>query len=354
MCCFPVNLPKIPSRAQVLKLMLFSKMAEHEQPISTAFTRMLGVKYPIIAGPMFLVSNEALVTEVSNAGAVGGTPSLNWRTTEQFGQAVQAIKAGTNNPFVVNLIVNKVNPRVDADLDICVREKVPIIVTSLGNPKAVIEKVHAYGGKVFCDVVDLKYALKVQELGCDGVIAVGAGAGGHAGPISPLVLIPYLKSKLKVPVIAAGGIAVGRQMLAALILGADAVQIGTRFIASQEAGVSEAYKQAVISSEPEEIVLTKRISGTPASVINTPYVRSVGLEIGLLERILFAHPKTKKLVKMLRAFVGQRALEKAAHTTTWKNVWSAGQGVGLIREILPANDIVHKLVKEYWEAYHGL
>lgn len=310
----------------------------------------MGCDFPIIAGPMFLVSNERLVSEVSNSGALGGTPSLNWRTTEQFHEALKKIKSMTGKPYAVNLIVNKVNPRVDSDLEVCVKEKVPLVITSLGNPQKVIDQVHSYGGKVFCDVIDLNYALKVQAQGCDGVIAVSAGAGGHAGPISPLVLIPYLKTKLKIPVIAAGGIALGKQMLAALILGADGVQIGTRFIATPEAGVNDAYKKAVIDSEPADIVLTRRISGTPASVINTPFIEKSGLDLNPVEKLLLSNSTTKKYVKLLRAVVGQKALEKAAHTTTWKNVWSAGQGVGLIDEILPAAEVVKKLVKEYWEA----
>ena len=303
---------------------------------------------------MFLVSNEDLVSAVSNNGAIGGAPSLNWRTTELFKAAVQKIKTQTKKPFVVNLIVNKVNPRVDADLDICIEEKVPMVITSLGNPKTIIEKVHSYGGKVFCDVTDMKYAQKVQDLGCDGVIAVCSGAGGHAGPISPLVLVPYLKTKIKVPVVLAGGIATGRQILAGLVLGADAVQIGTRFIATKEAGVSAEYKKAIIDANPEDIVLTKRISGTPAAVIKTQYIEKTGLELGFVEKLLLKNSTTKKYMKLFRAVVGQKALEKAAQTTTWKNVWSAGQGVGLIDEVLPASTVVKNLIHEYWEAKNGI
>jgi nitronate monooxygenase len=321
------------------------------QKIETAFTRLMGIDYPIIAGPMFLVSNEALVTAVSEAGGIGGMPSLNWRTPEGFQAAVQKIKSQTNKPYAVNIIVNKSNPRVDQDLDICVAEKVPMLVTSLGSPKKVIEKVHSYGGKVFCDVVDLKYALKVQDMGCAGVIAVSQGAGGHAGPTSPLVLIPHLKSKLKVPVIAAGGIATGRQVLAALVLGADGVQIGTRFIATTEAGVTKEYKDAILKAEPEDIVMTRRISGTPAAVIRTPYIDKVGLDLNPIESFLLKNSWTKPLMRPIRYVLGQNALEKAAHKTTWKSVWSAGQGVGLIHDVVPAKTAMERLVKEYWDAY---
>lgn len=320
------------------------------RPISTPFTQLLGCDYPIIAGPMFLVSNSALVSEVSQAGGVGGMPSLNWRSTDEFRKAVREVKAKTSKPFAINLIVNQANPRIQADLDVCVEEKVPMVITSLGSPKEVIRQMHAVGGKVFCDVTTLEYAKKVQDLGADGVIAVSTGAGGHAGPISPLVLVPYLKRNLKIPVVLAGGIATGEQIAAALLLGASAVQIGTRYIACKEATVDHSYKKAILDSEPEDIVLTKKISGTPAAVINTPYVAKQGLELNPIEGYLLKHPKTKKYMKMLRAYLGSKVLEKAVSGTTWKEVWSAGQGVGLIDDILPAADITRRLVEEYHEA----
>jgi nitronate monooxygenase len=324
------------------------------QPIPTAFTQLFGCDFPIIAGPMFLVSNPKLVSAVSGTGGLGAMPSLNWRSTEEFRKAVREVKAKTDKPFGVNLIVNQANPRQKADLQVCVEEKVPLVITSLGNPKEAIQKMHAVGGKVFCDVTTLPYAKKVEDLGADGVIAVSAGAGGHAGPISPLVLIPYLRRHLRIPVVAAGGIATGEQIAAAILLGASAVQIGTRFIASEESTVDAAYKKAILDSDPEDIVLTKKISGTPAAVINTPYIEKQGLELNPVESYLFKHPKTKKYMKMLRAYMGSKALETAVSGTTWKEVWSAGQGVGLIDDILPAAQIVRQLVEEYFEACHRL
>ena len=318
--------------------------------ISTEFTKLIGCKYPIIAGPMFLVSDEQLVSEVSRAGGIGGMPSLNWRTTEEFRQAIRRVKELTDQPFAVNLIVNKANFRAEADLAVCAEEKVPLVITSLGSPKNTIAKMHAVGSKVFCDVTTLEYAIKVQDQGADGVIAVSSGAGGHAGPISPLVLIPYLKRNLKIPVVAAGGIATGEQIAAALILGASAVQIGTRFIASTETKVDAAYKNAIIEANPEDIVLTMKISGTPAAVIKTPYIEKQGLELTALESFLLKHPQTKKYAKMVRAYLGSKALGQAITGPTWKEVWSAGQGVGLIEEILPARKIVEQLVEEYFTA----
>ena len=324
------------------------------KPIQSRFTEMMGCDYPIIAAPMFLVSNEAMVSEASNAGGLGAAPSLNWRTSEQFNEALLKIRNATNRPYGINLIVNKSNLRMEQDLEIIANHKVPLVITSLGNPQKVIDTVHTYGGKVFCDVVDLRYALKVQEQGADGVIAVSSGAGGHAGPLSPMVLIPHLKQHLKIPVIAAGGIATGSQILAALVLGADAVQIGTRFIATTEAGVSPDYKEAVVKSEPEDIVLTKRISGTPAAVINTPFVQKMGYDLPWWETALRKYPVTAKYIKLLRYVRGTKSLENAAQKVTWKTVWSAGQGVGLIHDIAPTAEIMKRLADEYWEARNAL
>lgn len=318
--------------------------------IPTAVTSLLGLDYPIFAGPMFLVSEEGLVSAVSESGALGAMPSLNWRTNEAFRAALTTLKKKTSRPYGVNLIVNKSNPRQNTDLTACAEAKVPLVITSLGNPKEVIRAMHSVGGKVFCDVTNLEYAKKVQDLGADGVIAVSSGAGGHAGPLSPLVLIPYLKRHLKIPVVAAGGIATGAQMAAALLLGAEAVQIGTRFIACREAKVDENYKKAILKSEPEDIVLTQKISGTPASVIRTPFIEKQGLELNFLERYLHTNGWTKKYTKMARSIWGAKLLAGAAKNATWKEVWSAGQGVGLIEDILPAAEIVERLVQEFHES----
>lgn len=320
------------------------------EPLTTEFTRLLGCQYPIIAGPMFLVSNVDLVVAVSEAGGIGGTPSLNWRTTEEFRAAVREIKSRTSKPFAVNLIVNQANPRQAADLQVCVEEKVPMVITSLGNPKETIRQMHAVGGKVFCDVVNLEYAQKVQDLGADGVIAVSSGAGGHAGPISPLVLLPYLKRHLRIPIVAAGGIATGEQIAAARVLGASAVQVGTRFIASTECQVDRNYKDAILRSKPEDIVMTQKISGTSLAVIKTPYIEKLGNELGRIEAFLLKNRTAKKYVKLARLYIGSEKLRKAILRPTYQEVWSAGQGVGLIDEVMPAREIVEKLVREYGEA----
>lgn len=318
--------------------------------LETAFTRMMKISNPIIAAPMFLVSNEDIVVEASEAGGIGTFPALNYRPIEKYRAALAAIKKRTAKPIGVNIIVNKSNTRQGEDLKWALEAGVDLFITSLGSPRTVIEEAHKNGAKVICDVTNLEHALKVQDMGADGVIAVSSGAGGHAGPISPLVLLPWLKSELKIPVIAAGGISHGSGLAAVLALGADGASVGTRFIASREAGVDEAYKRAVVDATAEDIVMTTRISGTPAAVIKTPYVEKMGLDLPWLVRALKDHKATKKYVVPLIHLMGMRSLGEAAHKPTWKTVWSAGQSVGLIDEILSVREIYAKLLREYDEA----
>lgn len=322
--------------------------------IDTSFSKLMGIQYPIIAAPMFLVSNEDIVVAASEAGGIGTFPSLNYRPPEKFQEALKNIKSRTKKPIGVNIIVNKSNTRQEGDLKIALDAGVELFITSLGNPKSVIQDAHKNGAKVICDVTNLEFAKKVQDLGADGVIAVGAGAGGHAGPISPLVLIPWLKSELQIPIIAAGGISHGGQIAACLALGASAVSIGTRFIASKEAGVDMAYKQAVVASTPEDIVMTTRVSGTPAAVINTEYVKKLGTDLPWLLKSLKDNPMTKKYVVPLIHLMGMKALEKSVINPSWKTVWSAGQSVGLVDDILETAEIYRKLVSEYHEAKTSL
>ena len=311
-------------------------------------------RYPIIGAPMFLVSNVEMVVAISEAGGIGTFPALNYRPIEKYREALQAMRAKTKKPIGVNVIVNKSNLRQDQDLSVALDAGVDLFITSLGSPEKVIRDAHKNGAKVFCDVTNLEHALKVQDQGADGVIAVGAGAGGHAGPISPLVLVPWLKEKLKIPVIAAGGIATGAQITASLALGASAVHIGTRFIASHEAGVDDAYKNAVVDHGPQDIVMTTRISGTPAAVINTPYIQKMGTDLHPILKLLKENPRTKKYAMMLITYLGTQSLENAATKASWKTVWSAGQSVGLIHEILSCEAIIEKLVAEYFASANAL
>ncbi len=317
------------------------------KPIPTAFTKLMKIDLPIIAAPMFLVSNADLVVEASEAGAIGTFPALNYRPIEKYREALTEMRRRTKKPIGVNIIVNKSNTRQREDVRLALEAGVELFITSLGNPKDVIAEAHRQGAKVICDVTNLEHGLKCEDLGADGVIAVAQGAGGHAGPISPLVLIPWLKSRLKIPVIAAGGIAHGSGLAACLALGADAVSIGTRFIASKEASVEQSYKEAIVRSSPEDIIMTSRISGTPAAVIRTKYTDSISGELPWIVKRLKENKHSKKYVVPLIHYLGSKALEQAAVTPTWKQVWSAGQSVGLVDEILSVREILEKLIAEY-------
>jgi len=322
--------------------------------IQTSFSKMLKIDLPIICAPMFLISNENIVIAASEAGGIGTFPALNYRPIEEYQRALERIRTHTKRPIGVNIIVNKSNTRQNDDLKIALDEGVDLFITSLGSPKIVIAEAHKNGAKVFCDVTNLEHSKKVQDMGADGVIAVSSGAGGHAGQISPLVLIPWLKSELSIPVIAAGGISHGSQIAAALALGADGVSIGTRFIASIESPASDDYKNAIIKSSPEDIVMTTKVSGTPASVINTKYIQKQGTDLNWLLKTLKNYPATKKWAVPLIHWLGSKSLEHAAHKPTWKTVWSAGQSVGLINEILSVEKIYEKLIYEYSEARERL
>jgi nitronate monooxygenase len=318
--------------------------------IETAFTKLVGIRYPIVAAPMFLVSAPRLVAAVSEAGGLGAMPAHNFRPLENLESALAEVRSLTSAPFAVNIIVNKANPYREEHIRACLKAGVPVLITSLGNPEELIKEAHKNGAKVFCDVVDLSYALKVQDLGADGVVAVGAGAGGHAGRITPQVLVPYLKESITVPILAAGGIATGRGLLAALSLGADAAYIGTRFIASSEADVSDAYKQAILKNGPEDIIYTARITGTHGNFIRTPDLERKGTEVSRIERFLYENRWTKKWSRGLKVLSANKKLERSARgggLKPWKDLWSAGQGVGLVHEVKPAAQIVAEMVAEY-------
>lgn len=296
---------------------------------------------------MFLVSNTDMAVAISEAGGIGTIPSLNYRPESKFADALKEIKSRTKKPIGVNIIVNKSNKRAQTDLKTSLEHGVELFITSLGSPKEVIQEAHKQGARVLCDVVNLEHAKKVQDLGADGVVAVSVGAGGHAGPISPIVLIRWLQKQLDIPVIAAGGVADGATMASMLVLGASAVSIGTRFIASKEAQIEQAYKDAVVKSNPHDIVMTTRLSGTPAAVIKTPYIEKIGLNLPWYLRVLKDQQLSKKYIVPLIHFWGSKALEKAATGPSWKTVWSAGQSVGLIDDILSCQEIMEKLIQEY-------
>jgi nitronate monooxygenase len=325
--------------------------------MKTKLTELLAIEFPVIMAPMFLVSNEAMLVAGMRSGIASAFPSLNYREKGELEQVLEKLNRERNQLNVkgnygVNLIVQKTNPLFEEHLNICVEKKVPFYITSLGNPFTVVKAAHAYGAKVFCDVTNLEHAGKCSDAGCDGFIAVGQGAGGHAGPNPLQILVPALHHHFPdIPVVAAGGIANGAGILSMLVLGAAGVSIGTRFIASVEASVNQEYKNAVVSSGMKDIVLTERLSGTPCNIINTPFAKKIGYRQNWLERMLSRNATTKKYFKMWVQISGMRKLEKSIKPGNYQNLWCAGQSVELINDISSCEAIVEQLKKETKEAF---
>lgn len=309
-------------------------------------TGLLQIKYPIIQAPMFLVSNVAMVVEAMKAGIAGCIPALNYRTLEELREAVKQLKVEKveGGAFGFNLIVNKSNVKYKAQLQVLCEEGCDFIITSLGSPEETIKEAHKVGIKVFCDVTDLKFAKKVEGLKADAIIAVNNQAGGHRGNMSPKMLIEELVSNCSIPVISAGGVGRKEDIDQMLGYGAVGVSVGSPFIAAVEANVTNEYKQACVDYGADDIIMTNRISGTPCTVINTPYVKKIGTKETGLERLLNKNKKLKKWVKMIRFSIGMKATEKAAKKATYKTVWVAGPSIEYTTEILPVKAIVEKLI----------
>jgi nitronate monooxygenase len=328
--------------------------------MQTKLTQLLSIDFPMIMAPMFLVSNEAMIKAAMNNGIAGAFPSLNYRNEGEMEEILDKLNAekeklNVNGTYGVNLIVQKTNPLYEKHLKICVDKKVPFYITSLGSPKQVIEQAHSYGAKVFCDVTNIQHAQKCFDLGCDGFIAVGQGAGGHAGPNSLQVLVPALQNKFPTKaVIAAGGIANGSGILSMLVLGAAGVSVGTRFIASTEAKVKDDYKKAIVDSTMEDIVLTEKISGTPCTIINTPFAKKIGYKQNWLERLLSNNATTKKYFKMWVQLSGMKKLEQSVKPGNYQTLWCAGQSVELIHDILPCSEIINRMKEETVQKYKKL
>lgn len=310
-------------------------------------TELLKIKYPVIIAPMFLVSNTKMVIEGMKSGVAGCIPALNYRTLPELRTSIQELKAAKveGGSFGYNLIVNKSNPKYKEQLQVICEEGVDFIITSLGSPEETIREAHKVGIKVFCDVTDLKFAKKVESLGGDALIAVNNQAGGHRGEISPEDLIKSLNENTSLPVISAGGVSVKSDIAEMMSYGAIGVSVGSPFIASNEAGVSTEYKQACVDYGAKDIVMTQKISGTPCTVINTPYVQKIGTEETWLENLLNRNKSLKKWVKMIRFKIGMNATEKAATQATYKTVWVAGPSIENTKSILPISEIIQKLVK---------
>ena len=314
--------------------------------MTTKLTQLLNIKHPIIQAPMFLVSNSSMVIEAMKCGIAGCIPALNYRTLDQLRAAIQELKAAKveGGSFGFNLIVNKSNIKYKGQLEVICEEGCDFIITSLGSPQETINQAHPKGIKVFCDVTDLKFAQKVENLGADAVIAVNNLAGGHRGNLSPKDLINELVANCNIPVISAGGVGCKADIDNMLSYGAEGVSVGSPFIASIEAGVTQEYKQACVDYGAEDIIMTERISGTPCTIINTPYVQKIGTKQTWIESVLNKNKKFKKWVKIIRFSIGMNATKNAATKATYKTVWVAGPSIEHTTQILSTKEIIARLI----------
>ncbi len=296
--------------------------------------------------PMFLVSTPKMIIEALKSGITGAIPAMNFRTTEALRAAIKEIKSASSSPFGINLIVNKSNIYLKEQLAVCCEEKIAFIITSLGSPKETIEIAHQHGVLVFCDVTDVNYAKKVESLGADAIIAVNNLAGGHAGTLSFDSLLPELISNCSIPIISAGGIGNNSELKTILNFGVAGVSIGSIFIASEEAEVSEEYKNACVQYSDKDIVLSTKLSGTPCTVIKTPYVEKIGVHQNCVERFLNSNKRLKKWLKIFTFYKGMNLLKKAAFEATYKTVWCAGPSIKHVHSIRSIKQIIRDLVTE--------
>ena len=292
------------------------------------------VSVPAVAAPMFLVSGPGLVIEACRAGVPAAFPALNRRSTAEFVEWMDEVAGALDQrhaPWGVNLIVHRSNPRLEQDLEACVSHKVPFIVTSLGAVPDLVRAVHGYGGVVFHDVISLRHAHKAAEAGVDGLIAVCAGAGGHAGAASPFALVSEIRRFFDGTLLLAGAISDGRQVAAALMMGADLAWMGTRFIATRESLAPDAYKQMLLRAAAADIVYTDAVSGVPANFLRESLEANDFDVAELLKRGL-GSGKLKDLGDEARA---------------WKTIWSAGQGAGEIRDLPLTAELCARLKAEF-------
>jgi nitronate monooxygenase len=310
------------------------------------FLQHTGIEVPLICGAMYPCSNPELVAAVSQAGGIGVVQplSLVYVHGYDFRKGLEYIRTLTQKPIGMNVITEKSSQiyedRMRAYVDIALEMGVRFFVTSLGNPRWVAEKAHAYKGYVYHDVTDKRWAQKALDSGVDGLIAVNNRAGGHAGGMSPEKLYETLASLGK-PVLCAGGVGNAKQFAHMMSLGYAGVQMGTRFIATPECKAPAEYKQAIVNANPQDIVLTERITGVPVAVINTPYVQSVGLKAGPLARMLLKGRKTKHWMRMLYSLRSVWQLKRSiTHKMSSKDYWQAGKSVEGITHIEPAANIV--------------
>jgi len=318
--------------------------------LATALTRQLGIKYPIIGGPMYPCSNPELVAAVSEAGGIGIVQpiSLTYVYGYDFREGLRYIRSLTDKPIGMNALIeqssSRYRQRMEMWIDIALEEGVSLFVTSLGKPDWVVDKAHARGALVYHDATETKWAQKGIDCGVDGLIAVNNRAGGHAGAIDTRTLFSDL-SQFNKPVVCAGGIGSEAEFIEALALGYAGVQLGTRFIASTECKASDAYKQAILDAEENDIVLSERITGVPVSIINTPYVDAQGIKLGRLGQRLLRGQRTKHLMRTLLAIRSLWTLKKTALDIAGsKDYWQAGKSVSGINNIEPVAAIIDRFV----------
>jgi nitronate monooxygenase len=316
--------------------------------LDTALTRHTGIDVPLICGAMYPCSNPELVAAVSEAGGIGIVQpvSLTYVHGHKFREGLQLIKRLTNKPFGMNALIEAssrhYHERMVEWVSVALEEGVRFFVTSLGNPRWVCERVHAVGGHVYHDVTERKWAVKGRDAGADGLIAVNNRAGGHAGPKSAEVLHAEL-ADLGLPLVCAGGIGDAADFVAALRMGYAGVQMGTRFIATPECRASAFYKQAILDADEADIVLSERITGVPVSVINTPYIRQMGLKAGWLARRMLRGHKTKHWMRMFYGLKSIWQLKRSSLDESGeKDYWQAGKSVAGITSIEPAAEIVRR------------
>ena len=308
--------------------------------MSTKPSFIKDLSLPAIAAPLFLISGPKLVIECCKNGIVGTFPALNQRTSEGFEEWLIEIKAALQEfeettgkkaaPFGVNLIVHPTNPRLEADVKLCIKHKVPVIITSLGAVSMVVDAIHSYGGLVFHDIIKKRHAEKASEAGVDGLILVAAGAGGHAGTINPMTLVAEIKKFFKKTIILSGCISTGRDIASALQMGADMAYMGTRFINTDEAKAPEEYKQMIIEAGASDVVYTASISGVHANFLGQSLKAA-----GITEEDL---KKDKKI---------DFGKELDTEAKAWKTIWSAGQGSALIKDSVPVTELVTNLKSEF-------
>jgi nitronate monooxygenase len=318
-------------------------MNSHTKNIPLALQNL---RLPIIAAPMFTVSYPELVKAQCKAGIVGSFPALNAREAglldewlHDINQELISYKESYSQAIIgsiaVNLIIHRTNPRLQEDLATCVKHQVPIIITSLQAPlPEIVEQVHAYGGIILHDVINLRHAQKAIEAGVDGLILVAAGAGGHGGRLSPMALVAEIKQIFDGPIILSGAISTGDAVLAAQVMGADFAYLGTKFIASDEANAVAEYKQAIINAKAADILYSDHFSGVHGNYLKESIIRA-GLDPDYLDE------STKHKMNFT---------DGSSKAKAWKDIWGAGQGVGAINEILPVATIVDNLEKEYYAA----